>query len=67
MHTRGTFLKVNPHRWSWSSRGDVCCCVWDIQYDCIYQNDKEKNNSLYLFVPRDATAVPYWELWALAC
>ena len=32
--------------------------MWDIQYNCIYQNGKEKNNSLCLFVPGDATAVP---------
>ena len=30
-------------------------------------NGKEKNNSLCLFVPGDATAVPDWEIWALAC
>ena len=27
----------------------MCCCVWDIQYNFIYQNGKEKNNSLCLF------------------
>ena len=41
--------------------------LWDIQYDCIYQNGIEKNNSLCLFVPGGATAVPYWDIWALAC
>ena len=38
-----------------------------IQYGCIYQDGKEKNNSLCSFVPGGATAVPCWELWALAC
>ena len=41
--------------------------MWDIQCDCIYQNDKEKNNSLCLFVPGDATDVPDWEIQALTC
>ena len=33
----------------------------------LYQDGKEKNNSLCSFVPGDATAVPCWEIWALAC
>ena len=34
----------------------------------VYVKDgKEKDNSLCSFVPGDATAVPYWEIWALAC
>ena len=41
----------------------VLCKIW---YDCLYQNGKEKNSSLCVFVPRDATAVPDWETWALA-
>ena len=35
--------------------------MWDIQYDCVCQNDKERNSSLYVFVLGDATAVPDWE------
>ena len=33
----------------------------------LYQDGKEKNNSLCSFVPGGATAIPCWEIWALAC
>ena len=33
----------------------------------LYQDGKEKNNSLCSFVPGGDTAVPCWEIWALAC
>ena len=44
---------------------EYCCLFMGIQYSCLYQNGKEKDNSLCSFVPRDATAIPDWELWAL--
>ena len=40
-----------------NSGSDSCCLYVGIQYDCLYQNGKERNNSLCLFVP-GATAVP---------
>ena len=38
-----------------------------IQYGCLYQSGKEKNNFLCSVVPGGDTAVPCWEIWALAC
>ena len=33
----------------------------------LYQDGKEKDNSLCSFVPGGDAAVPCWEIWALAC
>ena len=33
----------------------------------LYQDGKERDNSLCSFVPRGDAAVPCWEIWALAC
>ena len=61
---------------------DLPVCIFPAQPECvtkdyllfdvvfnmiIYINDKEKNSSLCVFVPGDATAFPDWEIWALAC
>ena len=45
------------------SQWPLLLCV-GIQYGCIYQDGKEKNNTLCSFVPRDATAVPCWDMGA---
>ena len=43
----------------------VVLCGYSIWLLC--QDGKEKDNSLCSFVPGGDTAVPCWEIWALAC
>ena len=50
-----------------SAGSPECCCVCGYSIWLLYQDGKEKDNSLCSFVPGGATAVPCWEIWALAC